>query len=222
MQGYDIVKGSHYRIYKNVKSYCGFNGKERTFEGKEIFAKALISGDFPTYLWGTLFRRNLFNIDDFDLYKWASIGEDYLTMAAISKRVTSMLCIDDVVYHYYINDSSIMQSRVYSNAYSDRVDRLIYMFVGSLDSDMEEKLSLKRIAGYIRSFFVPELPFSRIKYDIVCDFLQKPSNMDKIVWLLDSKFLKFIRCYPMYYIYIQTYKFIFKYIRLKGQSRKVL
>lgn len=221
--GYDIVRGCNRRVY-NDGSFTIERGhfyKGEVF-GSEQYLEKVITAEFETYLWGALYKRELFSKELFEPILKISTGEDWLTNIAIGKNVNRVLCVEEIVYNYYINSNSMMQQQVCSFEYADRVKHILEGMTIDASCKIKHLIKCNRIAAYVNNMFVPELSFRYDKYQIIKAFIREGNNKTDVADLLDSKFMKFIDVLPLFFIYSRIYCFLFKYVRLKGCKRKVL
>ena len=113
-EGYDIVKGNDIR----------FNGDWNKIEkprlvGKEIFGNknyltSMLSYDVLPYLWGGLYKRDLFTSEAFRDNQDITICDDWISNISIWNKVDKYIAIDHAVYAYFINDDYLMQQNVIS------------------------------------------------------------------------------------------------------------
>lgn len=225
VRGYDIVKCGV--VKKNNKDEI-ISVEQYSFSVGEILKKEdvirkIFMGDVAPYLCGAIYKRELFTADLFNKSIEANIsfGEDWITNLLLSENVRKILCIKDVVYNYYINNESITNSQVVSLDYYNRQDKLLIQ-EGILDKPfLKNAVKARRLSIFIRSFFIPELGFSLENYKKI-----RKENYGEVYQLLkqkvDSKFLLFIRCLPLYYLYSRVYCLLFYIKKLHCKSRKVL
>lgn len=220
---YDIVRGCNRRVYDNgiftIERGRFYKGE---VTGSDQYLEKVITADFETYLWGALYRRELFSKEVFEPMLRISTGEDWLTNIAIGKNVNKILCIEDVVYNYYINSNSIMQQQVCSFEYADRVKGILELLTADASDYIKYLVKCNRIAAYINCLFVPELPFSWKHYKSVREELKLINNEGDVKKIMDDKFLRFIHIPLLYFLYSRLYCFLFKSIKLKFHKRKVL
>ncbi len=220
---YDIVRGCNRRVYDDG-SFTIERGRFYKGEvtGSEQYLEKVITADFEAYLWGALYRMELFSKEVFDPILCILIGEDWLTNIAIGKNVNKILCVEDVVYNYYINSNSMMQQQVCSLEYADRVKDILELLTADASDHIKHLVKCNRIAAYINCLFVPELPFSWKHYKSVRKELKLANNESDVEKIMDNKFLRFINIPLFYFLYSRLYCFLFKCIKLKFHKRKVL
>lgn len=220
---YDIVRGCNRRVYDDGSFTIerGYFYKGEVL-GSEQYLEKVITVEFETYLWGALYKRELFSKETFEPILKISIGEDWLTNIAIGGKVNRVLCVEDVMYNYYISSNSMMQQQVCSFEYADRVKDILEKITSNAPTKIKYLVKCNRIAAYINNMFVPELSFRCDKYKEIKRFLRNKSNKNDVSKLLDAKFMKFIDLQLLFFFYSRIYCFLFKYIKLKGHKRKIL
>ena len=220
---YDIVRGCNRRVYDDG-SFTIERGRFYKGEvlGSEQYLEKVITAEFETYLWGALYKRELFSKEAFEPVLKISTGEDWLTNIAIGGNVKRVLCVEDVVYNYYINSNSMMQQQVCSFEYADMVKAILEELTIDASNKIKHLVRCNRIAAYINNMFVPELSFRLDKYKIVRNFIREGNNKADVTRLMDAKFMKFIDVLPLFFLYSRIYCFLFKYVKLKGHKRKIL
>ena len=220
---YDIVRGCNRRVCDDGRfsiergRFCKGEVKE-----SENYLEKVITAEFEPYLWGALYRRDLFSKEVFEPMQQISTGEDWLTNIAIGKRVNKVLCIEDVVYNYYINSNSMMQQQVCSFEYVEKVKDILEILTIDASKYIKYLVKCNRMAAYINCMFVPELSFSSKHFKKVEEFIANSRNEENVRKMVDTKFLKFVHVPALFYLYSRFYCFMFKYIKLKGHKRRVL
>ena len=225
VQGYDAVKGRVVRLNGEGQilrvENCKFT--KGIIVGEENVVVKIFSGDVLPYLCGSIYSRHIFSVDVFNKSFEANIsfGEDWITNLLIAKNTEKMFCVEDITYNYYVNEDSITCSQVVSLDYYNRQDKLLIQ-EGILDKPfLKNAVKARRLSIFIRSFFIPELGFSLENYKKI-----RKENYGEVYQLLkqkvDSKFLLFIRCLPLYYLYSRVYCLLFYIKKLHCKSRKIL
>ena len=222
--GYDIVKGNDLRFCDE-----GELGIEKPkllgveVEGAENYLRSFMSGGFLPYLWGGLYRKSLFTASVFENILDISIYEDGVTNMAIWRGVNRYIAIDKTICAYYINQKSMMQGTVLSHKYHNRITQLMLDYTKDLDNPYIMCLiQADRMAGHLRCFFMPELAWSQEFYDCLRVFISDANNNRELRKKVEPKFMRFIECLPMFWLYTQVYKRLFKIIKIKNVKRKVL
>ncbi|MDE5986316.1 MAG: glycosyltransferase, partial [Prevotella sp.] len=185
---YDIVRGCNRRVGDDgrftIERGRFYKGE---VHGSEEYLEKVITADFEPYLWGALYRRDLFLREIFEPILHVSTGEDWLTNIAIGNRVKKVLCVEDVVYNYFINSNSMMQQQVCSFEYADRVKDILEEITAHASANIKHLVACNRIAAYINCLFIPELPFSRKHFHKVKMFIANKGNEEDVRKLLDVK-----------------------------------
>ena len=224
-KGYDVVRASGKRItlggeVSALETYS-FQGE---INGTDEYLRRQFSGDLAPYLWNAIFRTALFDEDVFKLSVdyHISYGEDWVTNLIVGLRVRRALVCNDIVYHYYYNPTSYTGASIYSLSYQKRVDEVLMKQGVLTHSAIQPMAEGKHCRDVIRSFFVPELGFSLKEYDTVRTFLKSTGGKESLYQGMDKKFLRFISCMPLYWLYSQLYCVLWKYAKLKGHQRRVI
>lgn len=221
-EGYAIVKGNDLR----------FNGDWNKIEkprstGKEIFGhkeylKSVLNYDLLPYLWGGLYKRDLFcsNVlrDNQDL----QIGEDWITNISIWNKVNRYIAVDYPVYAYFINDDSMMQNNVISFEYQKTMKDKIMKYIPTGDYELCAQVELTFLVSAIKGFFVPELKWNQKIYEEIIECLKDKTKNNDIKQKIDNKFLLFIKNRFLFFIYTSLYKYLFRKFRLKGYKRRII
>lgn len=222
-KGYDIVKGINRRVYSDG-SYT--TERHRIFNeeviGNENYLSKVINADIAPYLWGGLYRRDLIQEDDFKQILSFTVGEDWLLNIAIARRVNKMICIDKEVYCYFINNNSIMQSKVCSYEYGEKMKKLLYDITANCSPKIRNLIIINRTINNIKCFFIPELHFNNQIYKEIIETLKDPLYKKYIKTHIEKKYLLFINYRDFYFLYTRLYCFLYKSLRLKGATRKIL
>lgn len=222
-QGFDIVRGTNRRVRRDG-SFTHEEGRfcEGVIEDREVFLEKVICADIQTYLWGALYRRDILRCEEFRQLANISVGEDWLANIMIARRVNCMKCIADEVCCYFINDASLMQTRICSNEYADRVKDILDETLKGESEHIRHLALCNRMAAYINNCFVPELPFDRERYKRALTFFSSKQNKESLSTMVAAKFLRFFDSPVLFRLHSRLYCLAFKYIRLKGKNRKVL
>lgn len=227
IQGYDVVKGGIVKVNQKdeiISTEC-FRISEGVIEGTENIIKKIFNGDIAPYLCGSIYKRELFAAEIFDKSSEAriSFGEDWLTNLLTADNIQKILCIKDVVYNYFVNNESITNSQVVSIEYFNRFNIILKDLILDKKPYLEQLTKLRVCTTYIRNFFIPELKFSFDNYKEVMSLIDKEENFHIILKQnIDNKFLRFIKCKPLYYIYSRLYCSLFYIMKLHCKSRRIL
>lgn len=222
-EGYDIVKGINKRVYVDgsytIERHKIFNEE---VIGNENYLSKVINADIAPYLWGSLYRKDLIQEEDFKPILSFSVGEDWLLNIIIAKRVNKMVCIDKKVCCYFINNNSIMQSKVCSYEYSERMKNLLNDITAHCSPKIRNLITINRTINNIKCFFIPELYFNSRIYKEIIEVLKVPLYKEYIKTHIERKYLLFINYQGAYFLYTRLYCFLYKSLRLKGITRKIL
>lgn len=220
---YDIVKGCNYR-FTNENSNEIEKPKLCNTEiiSPENYLKALIRHEIKPYIWGGIYKRELFEDCTYCFMSEISICEDWITNQAIWGKVNKYIAISDVVYVYFINPKSMMQSTVLSHQYINKIGFLMKQIALNAPRDISKIIELDRTASHIRSFFIPELPWNSDEYKKIRKFIDETNNLFEIHTYIDERFLRFIKNKPLFMAYSRIYAHAFKLLKLKGHKRSIL
>ena len=220
---YDIVKGCNYRFTNESTSeterpiLCN-----RDIIGPENYLKALIRYEIKPYIWGGIYKRELFENCIYCFMNEISICEDWVTNQAIWEKVNKYIAISDVVYAYFINPRSMMQSTVLSHQYINKIGFLMRQIALNAPPNIPKIIELDRTASHIRSFFIPELPWDSDEYKKIKKIIDETNNLSEIHTYIDKRFLRFIKNELLFRAYSRIYAYAFKFLRLKGHKRSIL
>lgn len=225
IKGYDMVRGGAQRITPDGKVIPLENYKITNGEviGSEEFLINIYTGKVAPYLWGALYRANLFDDTVFDesIENKISLGEDVVTNMLVGMKINKALYIEDIVYNYAYNPNSIMASSAVSDDYGKRLESLLYRRIISKYPELESW----RFAKYASYTFIaccnPNYGFSGY-YDKDVQYLKNPLYADKIRELVPAKFLRFATCKPLYKLYTWAYRTALKIIRSKKRRKEKL
>lgn len=221
-EGYDIVKGNDIR----------FNGDWNKTEkprlvGKEIlgnknYLTSILSYGVLPYLWGGLYKRDLFCSNVFRDNQDLQIGEDWITNISIWNKVNKYIAVDSPVYAYFINDDSMMQQNVISFEYQAKMRNKIMKYIPESDNELCTQVELAFLASAIKGFFVPELKWNNKIYEEIIQCLKDKTKNNDIKQKIDNKYLLFIKNRCFFFIYTSLYKYLFRKFRLKGNKRRII
>lgn len=222
-RGYDVVKACNRCVFNDGS----FNIERRKFhigeiKGAEEYLEKVISAELPTYLWGGLYKKELFDENVFLITLGIPIGEDWLSNIIVGMHVHSALCVDDIVYSYFINPKSVMQEKVCSYAYIQDVEHILEQITVHSSEEIKDFVRYNRVAAKIKCFFVPELKFDWQIYKDILKIINREKEGHEIKHWIDSKYLLLIRYPLLYYIYSRLYCFAFRFLKLKGKKRVVI
>lgn len=225
VQGYDVVKGRVVRLNDEgqvlrVES-CKF--PKGIIVGEENIVVKIFSGEVLPYLCGSIYSRHLFSVDVFNrsIDAKISFGEDWITNLLVSKNVKRMLCMEDVIYNYYVNEDSITSSQVSNFEYIGRVATILRNEKFMDKPYLQESIVRWYCSNYINRFFTPEIGFRYREYMEVKKYL-KEYNKHILKDYVNPRYLLFFNVLPLYYIYTKIYCAIFLIFKLHGTRRRIL
>lgn len=222
---YDVVKARPLRENKVGKRWKeSYMVNEGVIQENESYVLLMLHNRISPYLHSAIYRRDLFSEDIFNKVQNGdiSIGEDWVTNILISKKVKKAKIINNSVYIYYWNNSSMMASTIISPRLNDKVDKVLDEFYKSSSEEVRKERDIKNIVGLIRANFFWELPFSPVWYEHVKDFISDVKNEEIIRALVERRFLMFINYKLLFRIYSRTYSFLNFILKQKGKRRNVV
>lgn len=225
IKGYDMVRGGAQRVTPDGKIIPIENYKITNGEviGSENFLINIYTGKVAPYLWGALYRANLFDDTVFDesIENKISLGEDVVTNMLVGMKINKALYIEDIVYNYAYNPNSIMASSAVSDDYGKRLESLLYRRIISKYPELESWRFAKYASYTFTACCNPNYGFSSY-YDKDVQYLKDPLYADKIRELVPAKFLRFATCKPLYKLYTWAYRTTLKIIRSKKRRKEKL
>lgn len=225
VKGYDMVRGGAQRITPDGKVIPLENYKITNGEviGSEEFLINIYTGKVAPYLWGALYRANLFDDTVFDesIENKISLGEDVVTNMLVGMKINKALYIEDIVYNYAYNPNSIMASSAVSDDYGKRLESLLYRRIISKYPELESWRFAKYASYTFTACFNPNYGFSSY-YDRDIQYLKNPLYTDKIRELVPSKFLFFSTCKPLYQLYSLFYRIALRVLRSQRKRKNKL
>lgn len=225
-EGYDMVRGNAYRLLPSGEYEPLQNNLLEEFEivGGEAILYNLFTGKVPTFVWGALYRRALFK----DAYcedliaERINYGEDLMINLLIARQMNKVYYMSDFVYFYFYNETSITGRCICSDIYGERMDKILMKY-GIMDSEiMQIEYRCMKALSFAHNFFVPEFGWDKRKYSFIRDILLDEKTGNVFRQRLDGKYLRFINIKWLYFVYSSIYRFLFKWIKLKGNLRRVI
>ena len=225
VKGYDMVKGGAQRVTPKgeilpLEQYAIDEGE---VIGSQNIVENIYMGKTAPYLWGALYKAELFDDEVFNesIENKISLGEDAITNLIVGVKMEKVLYVKDVVYNYFFNPESIMSTKLVSDDYGQRMESLIKKRVFSGNQYLLD-LQIARCASYtFRNCFIPEVGFSK-DYDRDVAYLKDARYHDRIIDCLEPKYLRFATCKPVFWLYTFVYRIAYKYLKQRGKSKKRL
>lgn len=221
-EGYDIVKGNDIRFngeWEKVEK-PRFVGKE--IRGHKEYLKSVLNYDVLPYLWGGLYKRDLFSSNLLRDNQDLQIGEDWISNISVWNKVNKYIAVDYAVYAYFINDDSMMQKNVISFEYQEKMKDKIMKYIPTSDHELCTQVELTFLISSIKGLFVPELTWKNKIYEEIIQSLKDETKNKGIKQNIDNKYLFFINNRFLFFIYTSLYKYLFRKYRLKGIKRKII
>jgi glycosyl transferase cpsJ(V) len=207
IKGYDIVKGGDALHNNHV------NADERIELNSKQFVEGIYVNDITPFLWGTLYKRTLFDEYIFDICvkNHLVIGEDWITNLYVGKRINKALIIDAPVYNYYTNEDSIMHTFTMSEEYAYRIGEIEKRIIG--DDSQWDYMKLLKKATCISNFFYLSRSFSLEVYQAFKTFVNI-YGIESLYRYVPKRFLWFSKYEFLYRIYSWCYR------NMKGVVKK--
>lgn len=218
----DVVKCTEQIVGK-----CGNKLLENNVTGllkAEEYMNAVYFTKIISTLHASIYKRSLLCDSIFNIDKRYKLGEDIAMNVLIANNVNRAFVSNDLVYDYYYNTASAMQTQVMSYEYNIEIGNFIYNSVAHKNLlIIQAHDDINRLPSMIvKFFFVPEIPFSDKRYDLLTNLLKNGDIRDKLRHKLNSRYLIFIDCKPLYKAYTSFYRIIYLWLHQKGKKRKVI
>lgn len=219
-KGYDVVKTRPCRsdgIKYWTESYPVNSGE---IIGNTEYAEKMNYNLIHPYLHSGIYRRSLFTESVFRSISVAGIsyGEDWFANMLIAKDVHRLLVVDASSHVYFVNTDSIVGESILTDKINDRAGTLLEDYLKGWDEHIFEMSRSKVYMGKLIRFFAPEVPFTKSEYQLVKQYFSAHPDIRQYV---DAKYMRFFSCYPLYGLYVAIYRFLFKWVKLKGKTRKL-
>lgn len=221
--GYDIVKSRPLRVNnegRETKEDYPIN--EGVINDRESYGASLILGKIMPYLHSGIYRKKVFSAEIFNVVQNAKISfcEDWFANVLAIQHVNKVKIINQSTYAYFVNHESIVGTCVVSPGVNVLIENVLEAACSTVSNTISNSLRTKMLVNDIRSFFIPEIPFSLRRYRTVRKNLCLINGIVGVS--LDPKFIRFINNMPLFYCYSILYRFLFFVIKLKGHTRKIL
>lgn len=219
-EGWDIVKCRPMR-HDAIKHWTeNYKIIEGVINSQNEYAEAIIYNDIHPYLHSGIYRKDLFSESVFKpiIETGISFGEDWFANVLIIDKVHRIKIVNRCVYAYFVNEKSMVGCSTLSKKVSDAADSFLYKYLHNINPELSKKAFYKNYLGALNDLFKPEIPFKWSTYKMVHDFFNEHPDVKKRA---NKKYLYFINCPPIFYLYARVYTFLFKWIKLKGKIRKL-
>ena len=113
--GWFVDDGHTKQINATENANCGYGGEYEFFEA--FLSKAGSFGGkiaYGNYIWNKIYKRTVLNDQDGNLIKFDSsikVAEDGLWLVSIAKNCEVSYFDSEPLYHYFINESSVMRDK---------------------------------------------------------------------------------------------------------------
>lgn len=206
--------------------------KERTLQKNHVigimdaeeYMNAVYFTKIISTLHASIYKRSVLSDDIFNIDKRYKLGEDIAMNVLIANNVSSAFVSNDLIYDYYCNADSAMQTQVMSYEYNKEIGEFIYNSVTHKSQSIvnEYKDVNRQLSLILKFFFIPEISFSDERYYLLREYLQDKSTKDKLYAKVDRRYLRFVDCGFLYKAYTFIYRMLYLFLHQKGKKRKVI
>jgi glycosyltransferase involved in cell wall biosynthesis len=219
-EGYDMVRGG-FKMVSKQKEIVFPPKKATSFEGNTKYRKDLIFGNIDGFLWGALYKKEVFTENVFKPIIGLSIGEDWCTNFIVADKIQKIFFIKDIIYAYWMNDSSIMHQTLASHKYVEKMHEPVKEAVKN-DAYLTSLLNAHRMAAHINLGFHHEIMYED-RYRVELNKYIEYNGQETISKMLCKRYyLAFRHSSILYRIFNFIIGQIMKYKKYKGVSRKVI
>lgn len=157
---------------ENVDTVCACllssSGRKWTHEkigtfSREEYIIGLVSGEIYGYCYASLYKKNLFTDKSMSIDRTIPIGEDVLMRIELALNGNRFRTISNVVYNYFDNTSSVMNTKVCSPSYYNRFFEIrneIISSVVNLNNDLNDYRSI--LSSYLNRRIPDKQPYLNI------------------------------------------------------------
>ena len=216
----DIVKCAE-QIVNEDSSYPLLNKATGYFDNKE-YIEDLITHQIIATLHASLYQRTLFDENIFNLNRQYKLGEDIYMNVVLANKCSAAFVSNDIIYDYYYNNSSAMQTQVMSFEYHERIGQLIHNAIKNPTPSIESHFKYGRIRTLIHCFFVPEIGFSEERYLQLKEEMKKEDIRSYIQQKINTRYIRFVQTQWMFKLYTILYRYAYLIIRQQGKRKKVI
>jgi len=93
----------------------------------EGFVKSLLTSEMPVSLLWRIFKKDIWKDKLYSYERHHNYADDFLLSFQLSEHIHKAVCIDDKLYHYYINPTSMSVRRLDSRAVDNNMQALSKM-----------------------------------------------------------------------------------------------
>lgn len=224
-QGYDMVKGGAQRALPDGKILPleKYEFEKGEIIGAEDFLIKMYVGKVAPYLWGALYRGELFDETIFNesIEKKISLGEDKVTNLIVGLKFRKVLYIEDVVYNYFFNPASIMSSSIVSDSYGNRLEKHLHDRVFVHYPSLLEWQKAKLASYCFINCFAPNIGPSK-NFATYYSYLKEEKLRGKIMECVPQKYRRFIDCKKLFLLYSYLYRIAYRIFKQKHGNLKML
>ena len=217
---YDIVKTRPCRSDGQSQWLESYPMNAGEIEGSVAYAERMNYNLIHPYLHSGIYRKSVLSADVFRSISEAGIsfGEDWFANMLIAPNVMRVLVANEPSHIYYVNSESIVGSSILTDGVNRQAGTLLEDSLKPWNDTVWQMVESKRYIGKLIRFFAPEVPFTRAEYDLVHDYYVAHPFVRRYS---EAKYLRLFDCYAAYWLYVHAYRFLYKWIRLKGRDRKL-
>ena len=217
---YDIVKTRPCRSDGHSQWLESYPMNAGEIEGSVAYAERMNYNLIHPYLHSGIYRKEVLSADVFRSISEAGIsfGEDWFANMLIAPNVMRVLVANEPSHIYYVNSESIVGSSILTDGVNRQAGTLLEESLKPWNDTVWQMVESKRYIGKLIRFFAPEVPFTRAEYDIVHSYYVAHPFVRRYS---EAKYLRLFDCYAAYWLYVHAYRFLYKWIRLKGRDRKL-
>lgn len=198
----DIVDGAFCRL-----SLTGLNTPTYPYHGEspDMLCLILAKNTVTHNVWARLIRKNLFDSHHIDFVEGINMAEDYSIMSRLMFYATRSF-IDDIIYHYRINDSGTFASglnRKNVNSFID-ANTLVGFFLA--ENDLKDTFRFPYELGMLQTYHSAfQIGLSRKEIDKRCHYRPRIPLFRCLHTLLCHRCLRRI-LYAVYLVVKRIYK----------------
>lgn len=224
-RGFDLVKGGAQRVLPNgqVLPLEHYEFEKGEINGTEDFLVKMYIGKVPPYLWGALYKAELFDEQVFNesIRQRISLGEDKVTNLIAGMKIRKVLYIQDIVYNYFYNPSSIMSSAKVSDSYGKRMEQFLYDRVFIHYPSLQVWQKAKKASYCFINCFRPDVGISN-DFELYYPYINDIQLRDKIFNTTPHKYLRFIDHKYLFKLYSWIYRTAYMIIKGSNNNRRIL